>query len=374
MSYICEKCGRGFSKKSYYTSHQNRKTPCVNEKKIKLVDEKIKQQVVIASQADTPQADNVNTPQADTPQSEIKPILKWVGGKTQILSHITPSFPIEFNNYREMFVGGGSVLLATLRRARDDLIKIRGTVYAYDLNEPLIYMYKNIQTQHEQLYQQLQQLITEFNECLGGAVNRKPTNLAEAKTSRESYYYWIRSVYNSLVDKKTILGSAALIFLNKTCFRGLFRVGPNGFNTPYGNYVNPEIINKKHLDEIHLLIQGVEFECCDFSVAFGKVVEGDFLYLDPPYAPVDSKSFTKYTKEDFDRHTELFNLIKLNSPKCKFMMSNSDTKVVKDAFVDNVINDINTTCTYKTKTILCKRSINSKKPGEKTNEVIITNY
>ena len=300
-----------------------------------------------------------------------KPILKWVGGKTQIIDKLIVDFPIEINNYREAFLGGGSVLLAFLSYVKSGIIKINGNIYAYDLNEPLIYIYKNIQTQHNKLYDILKNIITDFKECGNGEINRTPENIEEAKIAKENYYYWIRSEYNklSIIDKKSILGSSMLIFLNKTCFRGIFRVGPNGFNVPYGHYSNPEIINKEHLDDIHNLIQNVIFECCDFdtSLTLSNIVQGDFTYLDPPYAPETNTSFVGYTEKGFDieNHKKLFNLIhNLTDAKHKIMLSNADVSLVRENFKEK----------YSTSTILCKRSINSKNPESKAKEVIIKNY
>ena len=174
-------------------------------------------------------------------------------------------FPTEINNYHELFLGGGSVLLALLSYIKAGLIKVNGGIYAYDLNEPLIYVYKNIQTNPQELYDELLKLVNDYNSCQNGEINRKPETIEEAKESTENYYYWIRSQYNKLNsdEKKTVVGSALFIFLNKTCFRGVFRVGPNGFNVPYGHYNKPEIINKEHLLEIHDLIQNVKFEHSD---------------------------------------------------------------------------------------------------------------
>ena len=298
-----------------------------------------------------------------------KPILKWVGGKTQIIDKLIVDFPIEINNYREAFLGGGSVLLAFLSYVKSGIIKINGNIYAYDLNEPLIYIYKNIQTQHNKLYDILKNIITDFKECGNGEINRTPENIEEAKIAKENYYYWIRSEYNKLclTDKKSILGSAMLIFLNKTCFRGIFRVGPNGFNVPYGHYSNPEIINKEHLDNIHNLIQNVLFECCDFNTSLANIEQGDFAYLDPPYAPETNTSFVGYTEKGFDieNHKKLFNLIhNLTDAKHKIMLSNADVSLVRENFKEK----------YSTSTILCKRSINSKNPESKAKEVIIKNY
>jgi DNA adenine methylase len=303
----------------------------------------------------------------------VKPIIKWVGGKTQIIDKVIANFPVEINNYREIFLGGGSVLLALLSYAKKDIIKIRGNIYAYDLNEPLINIYKNIQSKHNELYAALKNLIDDFSEC-GECINinRKAVNIDEAKEAKENYYYWIRNKYNSLSDdeKNDVIGSAMLIFLNKTCFRGIFRVGPNGFNVPYGNYKNPEIINKNHLDIIHDLIKDVIFKCSDFRESMINIEDGDFLYLDPPYVPEKNTSFVGYTKGGFDiaNHNELFAIIHtLKEKNIRMAMSNSDVEIIRNIFSANEYN-------YTIETLVCKRSINSKNPDSKTNEVIIRNY
>lgn len=299
-----------------------------------------------------------------------KPILKWVGGKTQIIDKLLMEFPIEINNYREAFLGGGSVLFALLSYVKTGIIKIHGNIYAHDLNEPLIYIYKNIQTHHNELYDSLQTMITTYNECGNGEINRTPANIEEAKVAKENYYYWIRSEYNklSINDKKSITGSAMFIFLNKTCFRGVFRVGPKGFNVPFGHYNNPEIINRAHLEEIHELIQNVIFEYGDFTTSLIDVQTNDFVYLDPPYAPETDTSFVKYTENGFalEKHIQLFNLIhNLSETNKKIMLSNADVTLVRENFPSE---------RYNTTSILCKRSINSKNPEAKAKEVIIKNY
>lgn len=334
MSEInCELCGKIFKTKTLYTRHKNKKTSCVTE-------------------------------------NNIKPILKWVGGKTQILNELLIDFPSEMNNYHEIFLGGGSVLFKTLSLVNDGKIKINDKIYAYDVNEPLIYMYKNIQSNHTSLYDSLISIINDFNNCENGEVNRKPISIYEAKMARENYYYWIRSQYNNLspTEKKAPRGSAMFIFLNKTCFRGVFRLGPNGFNVPYGHYNNPEIINKEHLEQVHKLIQNVEFICCDFSESLKSIGEGDFAYLDPPYAPETETSFVGYTENGFnlDCHNKLFNMCsELTNGNKKFVMSNADVDLVRNFFNND---------NYNIKSILCKRSINSKNPDAKTKEVIIKNY
>ena len=316
-----------------------------------------------------------------------KPIIKWVGGKTQIIDKIIDEYPTTIDNYHEIFLGGGSVLLALLSYKKANLITLTGNIYAYDINETLISLYKNIQSKHNELYDELKLIIDEFNSCNNddndnedSVLNRKPKTLEEAKTKPENYYYWSRTRYNKLsnTDKNGILGTALFIFLNKTCFRGVYRMGPNGFNVPYGNYSKPEIINKEHLQEVHTLIQGVIFTHCDFSIPLQKCIDvckdsrtdgyNDFIYLDPPYVPENNKSFVGYNKDGFnlDQHIKLFGLCKeLKTKNIKFIMSNADVELLKEYFPTDV---------YNTQTIMVKRSINSKKPDAKTKEVIIKDY
>ena len=378
--YNCEKCGKEFNQKSHYTTHSNKKNPCVVESKIQEIkDNAVKEKLIeIKKTSPSELINNIeivydNKLVKDVPTKKIhipKPILKWVGGKTQIIDKLIPDFPVEINNYREAFLGGGSVLLTLLSYVNSGIIKIHGNIYAYDLNEPLIYIYKNIQTNHNELYDILQTIIKEFNECGNGEINRRPTNIEQAKLAKENYYYWMRSEYNRLCvnAKKSILGSAMFIFLNKTCFRGVFRVGPNGFNVPYGHYNKPEIINKEHLNEIHNLIQNVIFECCDFNMSLTNVEQGDFIYLDPPYAPETDTSFVGYTENGFniENHNKLFVLIHgLTETNKKIMLSNADVSLIRENFTSEK---------YNTTSILCKRSINSKNPESKAKEVIIKNY
>ena len=299
----------------------------------------------------------------------VKPVIKWIGGKTQILDKLFIEFPKSINNYHEIFLGGGSVLLELLSKIKQKAIKVEGKIYANDLNEALVYVYKNIQTSPIELYDAIQIFITQFNECETtlGVVDRNAQTLEEAKSSYESYYYWARMKYNKLTSKTSIECSALFIFLNKTCFRGRFREGPNGFNVPYGNDKNHEIINKEHIMEIHELIKNVEFKCCDFQISLSSdnIVAGDFIYLDPPYAPITDKSFVKYTKDGFgiERHKKLFGICQsLQQKNIKFLMSNADVELIKKYFpVDK----------YDVKTLTAKRSINSKNPGSTATEVLI---
>jgi len=294
-----------------------------------------------------------------------KPFMKWLGGKSQIINEIIKKVPKKINNYHEIFLGGGSVLLAVLSLEKAGEIVIKNKVYAYDLNEPLINIYKNIQSNKDELFEYITQYITEYDNITGESVNRSPATVEEAKTSKESYYYWIRSMFNSM-DKNTIEYSAVFMFLNKTCFRGVYREGPKGFNVPYGHYKNtPTIITKVELDTISELIKDVEFICGDFRKSMLNIKKGDYVYLDPPYAPETKTSFVKYTKEGFDLecHTALINEIKkIKSKNIKFAMSNSKVTLITENFDDCNMDDI-----------IARRAINSKNPESVTTEVIIYN-
>ena len=275
-----------------------------------------------------------------------KPILKWVGGKTQLVDTLVPLFPRVIQKYYEPFVGGGSVLLAVLANRE---ITVRGKIYATDANAPLIGLYKNIQTNHVALFDQLQTMIAEYNDS-------------------PEYYYAVREKYNAMTvdDKCSVAGSALFLFLNKTCFRGMFRINRSGgFNVPFGNYKRPEIINRAHLEEVHTLIQPVIFECCDFETTMKKMAGGDFAYLDPPYVPENNTSFVGYTSDGFDgkTHIRLFNVCK--SCPGAFIMSNSDTAVIREQFTDDK---------YHIQTAECRRRINSRRPDATANETILANY
>ena len=299
-----------------------------------------------------------------------KPFLKWVGGKTQIIKEILEKFPVKINNYHEIFLGGGSVLLGVLSLIEENKLEIKN-IYAYDLNKTLIYLYKNIQTKRDDFIKEIKKIVDENNAIDGNVINRKPKNIDEAKTSQESYYYWIRKKYNEMNDenKISVLGSAYFLFLNKTCFRGLYRVGPNGFNVPYGHYKNPSIYDVDTINIISKLIKNVIFTHASFEESLLNVKKRDMVYCDPPYVPLNATSFVSYTADGFEGvlHEKLFKILdELKNKNINWMMSNSDTKLVTDAFSNKT--------KYNTEKILCRRAIHSKKPDSKTNEVIITSF
>lgn len=299
-----------------------------------------------------------------------KPFLKWVGGKSQIIDNIIENFPKHMTNYHDIFLGGGSTLLALLSHVKDGKIIVDDKIYAYDLNSTLINTYKNIQKFPEKVYKKIKHYVKEFMDCEEKKGNRKPKTIEEAKESRESYYYWIRDKYNNLTEEERndIIGTAMFIFLNKTCFRGVYRTGPHGFNVPYGHYKNPNVINKKTIMRVSELIKDVVFNASDFATSLNNVEKGDFAYLDPPYAPEKETSFVKYNADGFNKeqHTKLFDMCdKMRKQKIMFVMSNANVELVTNAFP---------TSKYTVEEIECRRAINSKDPSKKTTEVIIKSF
>ena len=294
-----------------------------------------------------------------------KPFLKWVGGKTQMLNKLLSKVPKEMNSYHELFLGGGSVLLAVLSLQKQNLIKIKEKIYAYDINSILINVFKNVQSKKDELYKHVEFYINEYDKINGDVVNRKPKDISEAKTSKESYYYWLRNKFNT-IDKSTVECSALFMVINKLCFRGMYREGPNGFNVPFGNYkTTPTVVSKEDLNTISELIKDVEFKQSSFTDSIKNPKEGDFVYLDPPYAPENEKSFVGYVNDGFnlDMHKNLFDEIKnLNKINVRFVMSNAKVDLVTESLKD-----------FNSEDITARRAINSKNPASTTTEVFIYN-
>ena len=298
-----------------------------------------------------------------------KPFIKWVGGKTQIIHDVLSLFPKEMHNYHEPFLGGGSVLLALLSHVKQGNIHVSGSVYASDLNFNLIALYKNVQSDPEGLITEVKALSNEFAHCKGLVVNRKPATIEEAITSRESYYFWVRSQFNrlSMDERTTVKASAMLLFLNKTCFRGIYRESANGFNVPYGNYKKVTFLDSTHIRAVSELIQEVQFVHASFQESLLQLESGDFVYLDPPYAPENDTSFVSYTANgfDLDKHKLLFRLCtEMKGKDVRMLMSNADVKLVNDSFPKTL---------YATQRISCRRAIHAKNPETRTNEVLIRN-
>jgi DNA adenine methylase len=292
-----------------------------------------------------------------------------VGGKTQIIDAVLNLFPITMKNYHEPFVGGGSVLLALLSHVKAGKIMMTGKVYASDLNANIINLYKTIQSNPEGLITETRALITVFAPLKGTTINRKPATLEEALTSQESYYYWIRARFNALNgdERQTPKAAAMCLFMNKTNFRGVYRDGPNGFNVPFGHYTNPTILHDDHIRQVSALIRDVVFTAQPFSDSLTSPTDGDFVYLDPPYAPETANSFVGYTGDGFglDQHTLLFRqCTEMKAKNVKILMSNANVKLVRDAFPSPA---------FQTHTVQARRAIHSKTPDATTTEVLIIN-
>tara|TARA_B100001093_G_scaffold472566_1_gene495784 strand:- start:1701 stop:2648 length:948 start_codon:yes stop_codon:yes gene_type:complete len=308
-------------------------------------------------------------------KKNIKPFVKWVGGKGQILENIFKYFPKKINNYYEPFLGGGAVFMKLLDKIEKKEIILNGKMYLNDSNKNLIMTYKNIKENVNDLIKKL----TKYNKYyLKAKFRTLPSrtkinvNIDEKiqdviKKGRQHVYYFYRNKFNNDLKITDVEKSALFIFLNKTGFRGLFREGKNGFNVPFGNYDKPNICEKNLLINLNILFNkyNVEFLDTDFKDIFDSVDSGDFVYFDSPYYPLNNKSFVAYQKLGFteENHSELANIcVILDELKIKFLESNSNCQNNKITYKDFII-----------KEIYAKRRINSKNPNQKEMELLIYN-
>lgn len=296
-----------------------------------------------------------------------KPIIKWVGGKTQIIDRIVPLIPTEIHNYWEPFVGGGSVLLAVCDLVAAKKLCISGNIYASDINPKLIGLYKMIQSHPNELNAAILTLSNEYLACSNAKLTSSRgmkwseiSKMEAASMGKEGYYYWTREQFNR-EPANTVNSAAMFVFLNKTCFRGLYREGPNGFNVPFGNYTNPSISDPDQILRISELIRPVIFECRSFTEIFTLAVDsGDFIYLDPPYAPETINSFVSYTADGFTDADHITLFEKIKNAGVAALMSNAHVQSVLDAFK-----------LYEIIPVECRRRINSKNPESTTMEVLV---
>lgn len=292
-----------------------------------------------------------------------KPFLKWAGGKSQLLKNFNlyyPKFDLKLKKYVEPFVGAGAVLFDLLSKFTFE------EIYISDMNKELINTYINIRDNPNQLIVILNKLEIEY---------KKLNN-----EHRKIYYLNKRDDYNKLIintNKSTNIKKAALMmFLNKTCFNGLYRVNRKGmFNVPIGSYKNPKICDIKNILAVSNKLKNVKIHCDDYKKSYDFIDETTFVYLDPPYRPLNkTSSFTSYTENDFDdkKQIELAEFVnKINKKGCKFMLSNSDPKNIdpKDNFFDDLYKD------YDIIRIDASRMINSKASNRgRIKELLIKNY
>ena len=263
-----------------------------------------------------------------------KPILKWAGGKTQLLEHLLPKIPKEYNKYIEPFFGGGALFFA---------LKPNNSIIA-DSNPELINLYR----------------------VIAKDVNSLISELKNLKNEKDFFYDMRKKEFSELSE---IEAAARTIFLNKTAFNGLYRVNKKGqFNVPFGYYKNPKILDEDQLLAASKLLKKTKILLGDFKdVLCENAKKGDFIFLDPPYLPVSKFSdFKRYTKEQFHEKDQisLANLVnKLSKKGCHILLTNSNHPLIHELYKDFNI-DI-----YKT-----KRNINSKSTNRKGEDIIVSNF
>jgi DNA adenine methylase len=289
-----------------------------------------------------------------------KPFLKWAGGKSQLIDEIAKLIPEKFQQekftYLEPFVGSGAVLFWAL----ENFPSLEKAVIN-DVNQDLINLYEIIAATPQKLIENLQILQNQFHKL-------------EKEEEKKSYYYQKRELYNQRKSNK-IAQAALFIFLNRTCFNGLYRVNRNNeFNVPMGSYKNPTICDEENILAASSALQKVEILCGDFEETLNYASKNSLFYFDPPYKPISKTSnFNSYAKDIFDDNEQirLANFCKkLDKAGYNWILSNCDMKNIdeNDEFFDEIYQD------FKILRIKAKRNINSKsdKRGE-LNELLITN-
>lgn len=292
-----------------------------------------------------------------------RPFVKWAGGKGQLLEVLKSNLPegigTKITKYAEPFVGGGALLFALLYEYSFE------EVYICDNNKELINTYAVIKDNCEELIEMLADMQNKYNSCIGN-------------DEKQEFYYEQRDRYNFLsLNCDTRIEKAALfIFINRTCFNGLYRVNRKGcYNVPFGKHVNPTICDTENLLKISKALQNVIIRSCDYHDVLNFADENTIVYIDPPYRPLNATSgFTSYTEEQFNDNNqiELADMYKvLSIMGAKVMLSNSDPHNVDET--DNFFDDL-----YSDFTILrvdASRMINSKASSRgKIKELLIKNY
>lgn len=291
-----------------------------------------------------------------------KPFLKWAGGKTQLIDKIKESIPKHFKGtpftYIEPFVGSGAVLFWIL----NEFPNIERAVIN-DINVDLINTYKTIASHPKELISILNILQNEYHE------------LDEKEDKRKEYYYQKRAKYNTR-NNSQIDHAALFIFLNRTCFNGLYRVNrKNEFNVPIGSYKKPMICDRENILAVSEALKKVDILCGDFEQTLPFATENTLFYFDPPYKPLsETSSFNSYSKDDFNDQEQIRlrdYCLKLDRLNHTWILSNSDVKGKNknDNFFDDLYADFNI------QRVDAKRSINAnpEKRGKLT-ELLITNY
>ena len=303
------------------------------------------------------------------PSTNAEPFLKWAGGKRQLLDQLSTHFPPglesgQITRYAEPFVGGGALLFHLLDRYTFDQVLIA------DVNRELILAYRTVRRAVDPVIERLSGLESQY--------------LALDTEDRKAFYYEQRDRFNERLpeidfthfQRAWIERTATLIFLNRTCFNGLFRVNSKGeFNVPAGRYKNPTICDDENLQRVSKALQNADIRQGDFTICRDFVDAQTFVYFDPPYRPIsETSSFTSYAKGDFDdadqlRLADFFQ--ELDRIGARLMLSNSDPKNVdpEDDFFEEAF------AGYHIERVTANRMINSKAGGRGAiTELLITNY
>ncbi len=302
-------------------------------------------------------------------QNYAKPFLKWAGGKTQLLEQFAQYFPAELKNgeienYYEPFLGSGAVFFFVAQNYPIE------KAFLSEINEELILTFKVVKNDVLFLIDSLERLKEDYYYL--------------SDTEQESYFYTIRDLYNkeklkidfSTYSSNWINRAAQIIFLNKTCYNGLFRLNKKGeFNVPFGRYKNPGILDEENLRRVSEILQIAEINLTDFEQIKKNITHNFFIYFDPPYRPLSkTANFTSYSKYDFKdmdqlRLAKLFKELGMNNNK--LMLSNSDPKNENpnDNFFETAYQG------FRIKRVKANRMINCNagKRGS-INELIIVNY
>ena len=288
-----------------------------------------------------------------------KPFVKWAGGKSQLLDDIRTKYPLCIEKYCEPFVGGGAVLFDVLQKFHPESVLIN------DINADLINTYVQVKQRCDDMIEQLMRLQEQY---------RKST-IEENK----QFFYQKRERYNFLKvngnEAENIEKAVLFIFLNKTCFNGLYRVNAKGvFNVPFNNAKNPLICDEENLRSCSVLLQNVQMKTGDYSQCMEFIDNKTFVYIDPPYRPLtETASFTSYSESAFTdmQQIELERFIeKISNKGALVLASNSDPKNVdcNDTFFDDLYRNFEIT------RILASRMINSKATARgAVNELLISN-
>jgi DNA adenine methylase len=276
----------------------------------------------------------------------MKTLLRWVGGKLQLVEQIVPHFPSTLRDYIEPCVGSGVVLLDVLRRIQRGEIQCTGKIRANDINQGLINFFQWLQRDAAALFDLIHAYEVEFN---------------ETSTDKETFYYRYRTLFNTST-KTTQLNASYFYIINRLCFRGLYREGRHGLNTSFGFFTKIIFTSRELWMGYATLLQPVEFTCVPIHVWLPSLslIRDDFMYIDPPYYPINDESFNRYVQPKFELADHQLLFTQLHQLPCRWIMSNADIPIVRTEFKN-----------YTIQPVQCRRTIHGHSTA--TQEILIIN-